>query len=504
MAPKRKRIKKLLVANRGEIAGRIIRSAKEMGIATVAVHSDVDALAPFVALADEVFAIGGESSASSYLRMENIIEAAKRTHADAIHPGYGFLSENADFAELVAAEGLIFIGPYPEAMRLLGNKVAARQVAKSLGVPMVPGVVDQVATYEAALVIAGEIGFPVLIKAAAGGGGKGMRVVRNADELPGLYATARSEAKSAFGDDSVYIEKYVEEPRHIEVQILADAYGNVVHLGERECSIQRRHQKLVEESPSPIVTPDLRHRITSCAVLLASETHYRNAGTVEFLVDKHGNYYFLEVNARLQVEHPVTEMRTGIDLVYEQIRIAEGERLPWKQEEIVFSGASIECRICAEDAHNNFFPSTGTIHWLRSPQGPHTREDRGIELGSEVTPYYDPLLSKLICWGQTRDEVLRRISRALDEMEIYGVRTNIDLLKWIVDHPDFRAGNFSTSFLDREFNPEKLTTADGDELTLAALAAVSEFKNRSLNGAANSPKPLTGSKWTEKRAENLR
>jgi acetyl-CoA carboxylase biotin carboxylase subunit len=495
-----KAIKRLLIANRGEIATRIIKTAREMGIHTIAVYSEVDINAPFVRLADESHLIGPAPSIESYLRKDKIIDVAKKSNADAIHPGYGFLSENAEFAEMVSANDIIFVGPSPESMRLMGDKTSARRLAKSLQVPMVEGIVDTVDSLVEISKIAGKIGYPILIKASAGGGGKGMRIVSSPADLESSYRMARSEAKSAFNDDRVYIEKYLENPRHIEVQILADKHGNVVHLGERECSIQRRHQKIVEESPSVAIDDTLRARITDSAVKLAHASKYVNAGTLEFLLDKDKNFYFLEMNTRLQVEHPVTEMRTGLDLVKEQIRIAEGRKLPFRQDEIRFRGAAIECRLYAEDSFNSFFPSTGVIKYLSANHGVQTREDSGFEIGSEVNTFYDPMLSKLISWGSDRGEALERMSRLLKNYKLYGVRTNLDICSWVVDHPEFRKGNFSTSFISQYFSLDVLAKPSDEEMQIASVAALlHDRKMASQNSVKAATNGESKSRWKTKR-----
>jgi acetyl-CoA carboxylase biotin carboxylase subunit len=495
-----KAIKRLLIANRGEIASRIIRTAREMGIHTIAVYSEADINAPFVRLAGESHLIGPAASIESYLRKDKIIDVAKKSRVDAIHPGYGFLAENAEFAEMVNANNIIFVGPDPEAMRLMGDKTSARRLARSLQVPMVEGIVDTVESVEEISIAAEKIGFPVLIKASAGGGGKGMRIVKSPAELESSYRMARSEAKSAFNDDRVYIEKYLENPRHIEVQILADMHGNVVHLGERECSIQRRHQKIIEESPSVAVDELLRAKITDSAIKLAQAGKYVNAGTLEFLVDKDKNFYFLEMNTRLQVEHPVTEMRTGLDLVKEQIRIAEGKKLPFRQDEIHFRGAAVECRLYAEDSFNSFFPSTGVITYLSANHGIQTREDSGIEAGSELNTYYDPMLSKLITWGNNRGEALERMSRFLKDYKIYGVRTNLDICSWIVDHPEFRSGNFSTSFIPQHFSLDVLAKPSEIEIQIASIAAfLHDRKLASQTSIKTTASGQSVSRWKNKR-----
>jgi len=440
--------KKILIANRGEIAVRVIRACREMGIGTVAVYSEADRAALHVRLADEAYLIGPPPSAQSYLKIDRVIETAKTSGAEAIHPGYGFLSENPEFALRVEQEGLVFIGPTSQAIRAMGGKTSARSLAIHAGVQVVPGTSRDLTDQEV-LQAAKEIGLPVLIKASAGGGGKGMRVVSIEAELAGAIRAARSEASSAFGNPAIYVERYLERARHIEMQILADKAGQVVYLGERECSLQRRHQKVIEESPSPFVDPDLRRRIGEAAVKLAKAAGYTNAGTLEFLVDSAKNFYFLELNARLQVEHPVTEMVTGLDLVKEQIRIAAGQPLSVRQEEIQLRGHAIECRIYAEDPFNNFMPSPGRIHVLRNPTGPGIRIDSGIYEGCEVPIYYDPIVAKLIAWGQDRAEAIGRMRRALREYAILGVKTSIPFHHRILDDPQFLKGEFHTQFLEK-------------------------------------------------------
>ena len=473
-------LKKILIANRGEIAIRIMRACREMGIATVAVYSEVDRTAQHVRYADEAFLLGPAPATESYLVMEKIIEAAKKSDVQAIHPGYGFLAENPEFAQLVKDNGLIFIGPEPDTIQLLGDKMAARETMIKAGVPIVPGVKQAISSAAEAQKIADEIGYPILLKAAAGGGGKGMRIVRTADDMSQLFKMARSEAKSAFGDDRIYIEKYLERPRHIEFQIMADQHGNVVHLSERECSIQRRHQKVIEESPSPIVDPDLRQRMGDTAVKAARAANYVNAGTVEFLIDQDKNFYFLEVNTRLQVEHPVTEMVTGIDLAKEQIRIAAGERLSFSQDAIQWRGSAIECRIYAEDPENNFLPSIGKIHSYREPNGIGIRVDSGLAKGDTVSMYYDPLISKLIAWGRNRREAIQRMKRALDEYAISGVQTVIPFHQQVMNHPDFMAGNISTHFIDEQKEQLfKSNTIPEDELeTMAILSCLFDYQSK--------------------------
>jgi acetyl-CoA carboxylase biotin carboxylase subunit len=463
-------LRKVLIANRGEIAVRIIRACREQGLGTVAVYSEADREAPHVLMADEAYAIGPPPPAESYLRIDRLVETARVAGADAVHPGYGFLAENARFAEACQAAGLIFVGPPPAAIRAMGDKTAARRLARELGVPMVPGTVEPVASDAAARAAAREIGFPVMIKAALGGGGKGMRLVAREAELADALRLARAEAQGAFGDAAVYLERYVAEPRHIEVQVLADGHGSVVHLGERECSIQRRHQKLIEESPSPAVDAALRRRMGEAACRLARAAGYQNAGTVEFLVDADGAFYFLEVNTRLQVEHPVTEMVTGIDLVREQLRIAAGEPLGYAQADVAWRGAAIECRINAEDPFAGWLPSPGTITGLRAPAGPWVRDDSGAYEGFTVPRYYDTLISKLIVWGVDREAALARMARALAEYKIAGVRTTIPLLEQIIAHGDFRAGRLSTGFLERVL--PGLHPAEGRYRSVAIMAAV--------------------------------
>jgi acetyl-CoA carboxylase biotin carboxylase subunit len=439
--------KKILIANRGEIAVRVIRACREMGIRTVAVYSEADRASLHVRLADEAFLIGPPPSAQSYLNVDRIIETAKRAHAEAIHPGYGFLSENPDFAQRCEQEGLTFVGPNSRAIRAMGGKTGGRSIAAQAKVPVVPGSTRDL-TDEEVVRAAKEIGFPALIKASAGGGGKGMRIVSTEADLAGAIRAARSEASSSFGNPAIYVERYLGGARHVEVQILADTKGNVIYLGERDCSIQRRHQKVIEESPSPFVDPDLRRRMGEAAVTLAKAGGYTNAGTMEFLVDSSKNFYFLELNARLQVEHPVTEMVTGLDLVKEQIRIAAGEPLSVRQDEVQLRGHAIECRIYAEDPFNNFMPSPGKVQVLRDPGGPGIRVESGIYEGCEVTIYYDPLVAKLIAWGRDRAEAIRRMRRALEEYTILGVKTSIPFHRRMLDDPQFLSGQVHTQFVE--------------------------------------------------------
>jgi acetyl-CoA carboxylase biotin carboxylase subunit len=481
-----KAIRKVLVANRGEIATRVIRGCREQGIATVAVYSEVDREALHVLMADEAYPIGPPAPAQSYLSIDTLLGVARAAGADAVHPGYGFLAENAAFAEACAAAGLVFIGPPASAIRAMGDKTAARRIAREMQVPMVPGTVEPVSSEDEARRIAREVGYPVMIKAAMGGGGKGMRLVRSEGELTAALRMARSEATTAFGDASVYLERYVEEPRHIEVQVLADAHGRVLHLGERECSIQRRHQKLIEECPSSFVDAALRTRLGEAACRVAKAAGYVNAGTVEFLVDAQGSFYFLEMNTRLQVEHPVTEMVTGIDLVRAQLRIAAGEPLDLRQEDVTWRGWSIECRINAEDPFAGWMPSPGTITGLRPSAGPWVRDDSGAYQGCTIPRFYDTLISKLIVWGEDRAAAIARMARALDEYAVTGVRTTIPVLARIVAHPDFRAGRISTQFLERVL-PELSVEAGRLESVAVIAAALSEYERqrRTRNGASS-------------------
>ncbi len=470
MSSKTRPIKKLLIANRGEIACRIIRACRELNIVPVVVYSDVDRFSRHVLEAQEAVAIGGAAPAESYLNMERLIEAARRTQCQAIHPGYGFLAENPDFARACRDAGLIFIGPPAESMTLVGDKLKARETVQKAGVPLVPGreiAADDPAQWQR---LAEEVGYPVLIKAAAGGGGKGMRVVRNAGELASAVAAARREAQAAFANDTVYLEKYIEKPRHVEIQVLADAHGHVVHLFERECSIQRRHQKIVEESPSPALDSELRQTMGETACRVMKSVGYVNAGTVEFLLDEQKQFYFLEVNARIQVEHPVTEMVTGVDLVHQQIAIASGLALPFQQEQIHQHGHAIECRIYAEDPANHFFPSLGKLTLVKEPVGPGIRCDSGIYSGWEVTHHYDPILSKLITWDVDRQRALARMRSALASYVLLGIEHPVPFLQDLLAHPDFVAGNLHTHFLEEHFADWSPPLPES-QLPLAALIA---------------------------------
>jgi acetyl-CoA carboxylase biotin carboxylase subunit len=486
---------KVLIANRGEIAVRVIRACRELGIATVAVFSEADRESLHVLAADEAVPIGPAPATESYLVIDRLIAAARATAAEAVHPGYGFLAENAAFAEACQASGLTFIGPPPAAIRAMGDKMSARRVAIKLGVPVVPGIEQPVPDDAEAARVAGQVGYPVMLKAAMGGGGKGMRLVRAPGELASALRAARAEAGAAFGDAAVYIERYVEEPRHIEIQVLADAHGGVVHLGERECSIQRRHQKLVEESPSPFVTPELRRRMGEAACRVAAAVGYVNAGTVEFLVDRDGNFYFLEMNTRLQVEHPVTELVTGRDLVKDQLRIAAGDKLGFTQDDVTQAGWAIECRINAEDPFASFIPSPGLVSGLRAPGGPWVRDDSGVYAGCTIPRFYDTLMAKLIVWGPDRDAAIARMRRALGEYQVVGVHTTIPLLRRIVAHPDFVAGRLSTGFMERLLAADRPEAA-GRHRRVALLAAALTAYDRAGRQAPIAP-PATPSAWRQ-------
>ncbi len=442
------KIKRILVANRGEIAVRIIRACRDLGIEAVAVYSDADREALHVRYASRAYRLGPAPAADSYLRIDRLLEIAAESGADAVHPGYGFLAENADFARAAVAAGLTFIGPAPEVMESVGDKNRARQIALAAGAPTVPGSPEPVEDADTARSIAAELGYPVMLKAVAGGGGKGMRRVDDPADIESSLRSASSEANSAFGDGRVYIEKAILNPRHVEIQILCDEHGNRIHLGERECSLQRRHQKVVEESPSPILSDDLRERMGVAALAIAAQAGYSNAGTVEFLLDEQRDFYFIEVNARLQVEHAVTEMVTGIDLVAAQIAVAEGQPLPWRQEDISLKGAAIECRIYAEDPANGFSPCPGLVEGLRVPGGPGIRDDSALYEGYDVPIYYDPMISKLVAWGHDRSTALARMRRALQEYKVVGIATTIPLFQRIIEDPAFIAGDFDTGYLD--------------------------------------------------------
>lgn len=473
--------KKILIANRGEIAIRIMRTCNRLGIGTVAVYSDADSRSLHRQFADEAVHIGPSASQQSYLVIDKIIEAAKQTGAEAVHPGYGFLSENAAFAKAVAAAGMTFIGPPTEAVQLMGDKITSKELAKNAGVPVIPGHIEAIADEEEALKIAAEIGYPILLKPAAGGGGKGMRIVHQPEDMKDALPASRKETQKAFGDTRVFVERYIEQPRHIEIQILADVHGNVVHLGERECSIQRRYQKVIEEAPSPAVGPELRERMGKAACDLARTAGYVNAGTVEYVMDADQNFYFLEMNTRLQVEHPVTEMITGLDLVEMQLRIASGEPLPFTQREVRMQGWAIEARICAEDPSRGFIPSTGMITRYAAPKGMGVRVDSGVNIGSKVDVYYDSMLAKLICYGQDRESARRLLLESLNGYHIEGVSTNIDFVSTVLCLPEFAAGELTTGFIAQHFDGGVAKQPPKQEdMALAALAATLIFYNRSV------------------------
>ncbi|MGK2934515.1 MAG: acetyl-CoA carboxylase biotin carboxylase subunit [Gemmatimonadaceae bacterium] len=492
---------KVLVANRGEIALRIVRGCRELGVASVAVYSDADAGAPHTRAADEAVNIGPAPSAESYLLGDRIIEAALRTGAQAIHPGYGFLAEREWFARAVQDAGLVFIGPPPDAIAAMGSKTAARTLAIKSSVPVVPGTKTALASADAARKAADEIGYPVLLKAAAGGGGKGMRVVREGGEIEAAFGAAAREAKAAFGDDAVYLEKYISRPRHVEIQILADSHGTVLSLGERECSLQRRHQKMVEEAPSVAVSPELRRAMGKTAVRVASAAGYVNAGTCEFLLDADGKFYFLEMNTRLQVEHPVTELVTDIDIVQWQIRIAAGEKLPFQQSQLEPRGWAIECRITSEDPGNGFLPSTGIVEYLRVPSGPGVRWDGGIEAGTEIGLHYDPMLAKLIVWGEDRPQAIARMHRALLELTVDGVETSRDFHLRLMEDAEFRRGDFDIQWLERRLDSLIAVSPPAEGVRAAALAAAFLAEEDKLGRMPAVVPVASGDQW--KRAARL-
>lgn len=468
-------MKKILVANRGEIAIRVMKSAQKMGIKTVAVYSTADRNAPHVKFADEAVWIGESPSNQSYLLGDKIIEVAKSLNVDAIHPGYGFLSENADFAELVEKNDMIWIGPKSAAIRVMGSKLAAKEAVKDYNIPMVPGLDEAITDVEAAKKTTVEVGFPILIKASAGGGGKGMRIVENEAEFESQMNRAISEATNAFGDGSVFIEKYIGSPRHIEIQIMADSHGNILYLFERECSIQRRHQKVVEEAPSAVLTPELRKKMGEAAVLVAKSCDYLNAGTVEFLLDENYNFYFLEMNTRLQVEHPVTEIITQLDLVEMQIKIARGEAMTIKQEDLKIHGHAIELRVYAEDPLNDFLPSVGHLDVYQLPVGEGIRVDNGFEQGMDIPIYYDPMLAKLITYADTREEAIQLMIQAISNYKVEGVSTTLPFGKFVCEHEAFRSGNFDTNFVKKYYDVETLKTAHQKEAKLAAVIALQRY-----------------------------
>lgn len=493
------KINKILIANRGEIALRIMRSAREMGIKAVAVYSEADRNALHVRFADEAVLIGPPPSSESYLRMSKIIEAAKQTGAQAIHPGYGFLSENEDFAQLVQDAGLIFIGPSAKSIEIMGNKLAAKAAVAKFDVPLVPGTSEPIGDVNKAKKIAAEIGYPILIKASAGGGGKGMRIVEREEDFQEQMERAIGEATSAFGDGSVFIEKYITQPRHIEFQIFGDQHGNVIHFFERECSIQRRHQKVVEEAPSSVLTPALRKQMGEAAINVAKSCGYYGAGTVEFILDENLNFYFLEMNTRLQVEHPVTEMITGIDLVKLQIKVAEGEKLPIKQEALKIHGHAVEVRVYAEDPANNFLPDIGTLATYKRPQGNGIRVDDGFEQGMSIPFYYDPMIAKLICHAETREGAIEKTIRAISEYEITGLETTLGFCSYVMKHEAFRTGHFDTRFVEKYFTPQVLQAAPNrEEEVLAAVLSTQLLEAVKVTTQANSV-PGNTSKWKKNR-----
>lgn len=492
-------IKKLLVANRGEIALRVMKTAKDMGIRTVAIYSEADRTSPHVKYADEAVLLGPPPSASSYLLGDKIIEISKELGVDAVHPGYGFLSENAEFARKVAENNLIFVGPSPESISTMGDKLAAKAAVSKFNVPMVPGTEGEVSDVETAKIKAGEVGYPVLIKASAGGGGKGMRLVEREEDLEEQLNRAVSEAQSAFGNGAVFIEKFVTSPRHIEIQVLGDQHGQIVYLFERECSIQRRHQKVIEEAPSAILTESLRKAMGEAAIGVAKSCNYYGAGTVEFMVDDQLNYYFLEMNTRLQVEHPVTEEITGIDLVKEQIYIAEGRPLGFTQDDLSIHGHAIEVRVYAEDPANNFLPDIGVLQTYRRPQGPGVRVDDGFEEGMEIPIYYDPMIAKLTTHGSDRDEAIRRMLRAIDDYEITGIETTLDFCRFVLNHEAFVSGNFDTKFVQEHFKPEYLQRDGNDDLEkLAAVLATHVMESHKTDQTNGQLQQVKSSKWRQR------
>lgn len=488
-------INKILIANRGEIAVRIIRACKELGIISVAIYSEPDKTSQHVQLADESYFLDGKTASETYLNKEKIIKIAIENNVVAIHPGYGFLSENAEFIKLVEDNNLIFIGPSSNSVQMMGSKTAARTLMKSYNVPIVPGTIEAIKSKEEGLKISEEIGFPVLLKASAGGGGKGMKKVFNKEEFNSLFESAQREALKAFGDDSVYIEKLIENPKHIEVQIIADKFGNYRHLFERECSIQRRHQKIIEEAPSPSINEETRNKITETAIQAAKACNYYNAGTIEFLFDDTGSFYFLEMNTRLQVEHPVTELITNVDIVKEQINIAKGNKISFKQNDIKINGHAIECRIYAEDCENNFAPSTGKIEHYKTPSGKDIRLDSGIEKGSEVSIYYDPMLSKLSVKSENRNETINKMIQALYEYEIFGCTTNINFLVSILKHQKFIKNNFSINFIENHI--EELNTVISEDIETVASIFSAYIKKHSVKKNVVNTGINNSNKWSE-------
>jgi acetyl-CoA carboxylase biotin carboxylase subunit len=498
-------IQKILVANRGEIALRIMRTAREMGIQTVAIYSEADRNALHVRYADEAVCVGPAPSSESYLKADTIIEVCRKLNVDAIHPGYGFLSENANFSRIVRDAGLLFIGPSPESIEVMGSKLAAKAAVAHYNIPMVPGTPSAITDRDEAKVISAQIGYPVLIKASAGGGGKGMRVVEREADFDEQMDRAVSEALSAFGDGSVFIEKYVTSPRHVEIQVLGDQHGNIIHLFERECSVQRRHQKVVEEAPSAILTPEIRNAMGQAAVDVARACGYYGAGTVEFIVNDTLDFYFLEMNTRLQVEHPVTELITGVDLVKQMIYIAEGKPLTIRQEDLQIKGHAVEVRVYAEDPANNFLPDVGTLDTYIRPQGNGVRVDDGFEQGMAIPIYYDPMIAKLITYGDSRDEAIQKMIRAIDEYQISGVQTTLPFGRFVMEHEAFRSGQFDTGFVSKYFTPEKLATpANTTESALAAVLAAYLLENTKPKATQSMPNgTATGAKKSQWKANRL-
>jgi acetyl-CoA carboxylase, biotin carboxylase subunit len=495
---------KILIANRGEIAVRIIRACKELGIKSAAVYSDADISSLHTRMADESYHIGSSVASESYLNKEKIIKLAKEIGADAIHPGYGFLSENADFIEEIEKSGIAFIGPTSQSVKMMGSKTAARTLMTNNGVPVVPGTLEAIKNVEEGIVNAKKIGFPVLLKASAGGGGKGMRKVSNENEFRSAFEATKREALKSFANDDVYIEKFIEKPKHIEVQIIADKFGNYRHLFERECSIQRRHQKIIEEAPSSFVDEETRIKLTSAAIKAAQSCEYFNAGTIEFLMDDNKEFYFLEMNTRIQVEHPVTELISGIDLVREQISIAAGNKISFLQEDVIKKGYAIECRIYAEDSFNNFLPSTGKILYYKEPYGPGIRVDSGFSSDSDISIYYDPMIAKLICWDNDRDSAIKRMNRALDEYQIGGLTTNISFLKNILSMPEFMDGKYDINFIDNLISNGKIndqSNSNKDEIENAASTFLALIKSQKSVNNHNIKTSKSSSKWWEQSYE---